>query len=440
MSKLAAKSRQVKPRKRRVPAPAKEEIGPSYTTERLLRRSDDSAVTQLDARSLTPDTILRLQRTIGNQAVQRLLAADRQDAGAGQQPRIVHKAGGSTLQRGLWSSIKKGVKKAGGWVKDTAKSVGSGVKKAVKSVTSGVKKAVKSVSGGVKKAVSWVKKAAKTVGGGLKKAVGWLKKAAGKVWTGLKWVGKQTWSKLKGVFHRAKRWIVKLPARLKRAVVHIWEGVKSLKPWSLEWWKSLGKASTWTDFLKWVGTLTVYGLEVLGIGEVYETIMDFIKFNTRELSSSEKAKARSIFGSRIDYALVRVDDKAILGPAFTKREYVSFHTINGWGGLDDHTLIHEMSHVWQYETAGAMYMPQAIHAQIEKGNGAYQYGGLDNLRKVKDKGQGMGAFNREAQAQIVADFYIERQNGMLPEEDLRVYTHFVKEVSSHSEEALLKNR
>jgi hypothetical protein len=418
MSKLAAKSRKVKPRKRHVPAPAKEEIGSSYNTGSLLRRSDHSTSTQLDSRSLTPDTILRLQRTIGNQAVQRLLAAERQDAGATQQPRIVHKAGSPTLQRGLWSSIKKGVKKAGGWVKDTAKSVGSGVKKAA----------------------GWVKDAAKSVGGGIKKAAGWLKKAAGKVWTGLKWVGKQTWSKLKGVFHRVKRWIVKLPARLKRAVVHIWEGVKSLKPWSLEWWKSLGKASTWTGFLKWLGTLTVYGLEILGIGEIYETIMDFIKFNTRELSSGEKAKARSIFGGTIDYALVRVDDKAIIGPAFTKREYVSFHTINGWGGLDDHTLIHEMSHVWQYETAGAMYMPQAIHAQIEKGDKAYEYGDLDNLKKVKAKGQGMGAFNREAQAQIVADFYVKRQNGALSEADLRVYTHFVKEVSSHSEEALLKNK
>jgi hypothetical protein len=167
-----------------------------------------------------------------------------------------------------------------------------------------------------------------------------------------------------------------------------------------------------------------------------------VKFNTRALSSSQVTIAQKIFGKSINYMLVRIDHHAVLGPAFTGRAFTSFHTINAWGGLEDSVLIHELTHVWQYERAGAIYMAQALHAQIERGLGAYDYGGPDGLKDARAKGKGLMSFNREEQAQIVQDFYLIK-HGQPPwvdggtVADLPLYAHFVKTVSTLSESELL---
>lgn len=294
------------------------------------------------------------------------------------------------IQGGFWSKVKK-----------AAKKVGKAISKGAKKVGQGIKKVGKAIGKGAKKAGSWLKKTGKKVWNA-------IKKAGNLIWTGAKWIGRQLWSKLKGIYARAVNWITQLPTRLKRLILGIWEGVKSLKPWSLEWWKSLGKASTWKDFLKWLGTNVVYLLEVVGVGEIYETLADFIKFNTRPLNSTEIAKARVVFGNSIDYSLVRVDEYALLGPSWTDRAYVSFHTINSWGPLNDHTLIHELTHVWQYQKMGAIYMPRAIHAQNTPEGYYYD---SNELRKRKQARQGLMSFNLEQQGQVLADYYILKTTG-----------------------------
>lgn len=68
--------------------------------------------------------------------------------------------------------------------------------------------------------------------------------------------------------------------------------------------------------------------------------------------------------SKINSSPVVQREKAIIGPLFSDRAYTSFHTINNWGtnwgtvasNVPD-TMIHELTHVWQYENAGAIYMP-----------------------------------------------------------------------------------
>ena len=181
-------------------------------------------------------------------------------------------------------------------------------------------------------------------------------------------------------------------------------------------------------------------LEIAGVGEIYETAADFIKFNTRTLSDEERKTANTIFGSSINYDLVRIDDYAVIGPSFSDREYTSFHTINGWGDMSDDTLIHELVHVWQYETSGAIYMPQAIHAQVW-GEG-YKYKSVAGLKAAKNAGKDIRSFNREQQAQIVQDFYLIKQ-GRAPHDtggtaaDLPLYAYFVKDVSTLTEAQLL---
>ena len=182
---------------------------------------------------------------------------------------------------------------------------------------------------------------------------------------------------------------------------------------------------------------------MLGLPELAETAADLIKFNTRPLNSSERGKAASVFGAAIDLDAVRIDLHGLIGPSFTKRAYTAFHTISDWGGIDDNTLIHELTHVWQYERTGAIYIAHALHAQITLGaTRAYDYKGVPGLQAAKTAGQGLTSFNREQQAAIVEDFYRIKTGGTPlfgsgTTADMPLYGHFVKEVSTLSEPQLM---
>ena len=284
--------------------------------------------------------------------------------------------------------------------------------------------------------------AGEAIWGGIKAVGKGIAIGAGAVWSAIKWLGTQFWDKLTGVLMRVTDWVRRLPTRIGRLISHLIGGIATLKPWTAAWWKSLVHISTWEDFVFWVGTVAVDVLEIAGIGEAAETLNEFVKFNTRALNSHELTVAYSVFGGSIDLSMVRLDERAVIGPAFTKRAFTSFHTINAWGKLKDHTLVHELTHVWQYEKSGAIYMAQAVHAQISRGQGAYDYGGPAGLQAARTKGQGLTGFNREEQAQIVEDFY-RIKNGIPPHvpggttADLPLYAHFVKTVSTLTESQLL---
>ena len=345
--------------------------------------------------------------------------------------------------------IVKGIKKVGSGAKKVAKKVASGVKKAVKTVGSSVKKAAKKLA---EKVVEPLRKATRTAGRLIRRLGSGIKKVARRTWSGVKRVSRQLWYKLQGIYHRAIRWITQLPPRLKRLALQLWEGVKSLKPWSLTWWKSLGEARTWKAFGKWLGELLIYSLETFGVGELYETAADFIKFNTRPLTARERGVISSVFGSAINLNLVRVDQRAVLGPSWTDRAYVSFNTINAWGPLENDLLLHEMTHVWQYQTDGAIYMPQAIHAQNSPDAGAgsgYDYGGAQALKDRRQQNRGFTSFNREQQGDIIRDYYRLRETlkgtseakALRWEPDAKCehlddYIHFVKQASSLSDRQL----
>jgi len=277
---------------------------------------------------------------------------------------------------------------------------------------------------------------------GLKVVGGGIATAAGAVWGAIKWLGTQIWDKLTGIMLRVVTWVTRLPARVSRVVMGLIQGLSTVRPWTLACWESLTHLSTWEDFLSWVGTRLIDVLELLGAGEILETVNEFVKFNTRTLSSREVTLAERVFGKSIDFSLVRVDERAVLGLAFTNRAFTSFHTINAWGGLEDSVLVHELTHVWQYEQAGAIYMAQALHAQIRRGLGAYDYGGPGGLRAARAKGMRLTGFNREEQAQVVQDFFLIKhgQQPWVPggtAADLPLYAHFVKTVSTRTESELL---
>lgn len=219
------------------------------------------------------------------------------------------------------------------------------------------------------------------------------------------------------------------PGRVKRLARHFQEGwgrlravpqsefVSQTAGGSVAWW--------WLEFVLMV-------LDCLAFGELYEALMDLLKFNTRPLTIREKQLARPIFGKAINYERVRIDTYAFAGPRQFKLCYVSFYLINSWGRMDDALLVHELVHVWQYQRLGIVYIPRALHAQRTKEG--YNYGGAEGLQAALSDGRTLHDFNLEQQADIVADYFRILEGGSphwgyADPTALPLYELFVQQVS-----------
>lgn len=274
------------------------------------------------------------------------------------------------------------------------------------------------------------------------------------VWNGLKkgaegaeWVYNQADDKLIGSFERTIEWVKKLPSQFMQ-----------LGNDYVDFLKAVGKGD-FEGAAKAYGRILVDYVDLSGIPEYAETLADWTKFNTRSLTSEEIETARSVFGDSINYSLVRVDEGSLLVlgrkfitgvvvPSVTGKDLTggddapltTSNTINSLGSMPDETLIHELTHVWQYQHGGSIYLPEAAGAQITEGrDGAYNYEGVAGLQEKIANGQGLFNFNPEQQAKIVEDYYRTKYKTG-PDDDiyLSLYSHFVKEVSTLSEDQLAK--
>ncbi len=152
-------------------------------------------------------------------------------------------------------------------------------------------------------------------------------------------------------------------------------------------------------------------LDALWVPDALILLHSIVKPNTRRLNNREKALARAVFGDRIDYARVRIDERAFIGCRRFRFAYVGFNMINSWGPLSDAHFIHEMVHIWQYQREGAVYIPRALWAQ--RTPEGYDYGGEAGLRSAVAQGYTLEDFNYEQQGDIVADYFCLK-NGLNP--------------------------
>lgn len=139
--------------------------------------------------------------------------------------------------------------------------------------------------------------------------------------------------------------------------------------------------------------------DLLGVFDGYEAISNALFSSIRPLTPAETNFLRPIFGASVPYHLIRVDERAWVGPSWSNFCYVSFFTINSWGSMSPATLVHEVVHVWQYSHLGAVYIPRALAAQWSEMG--YNYGGLAAL----DAGNGLEDFNYEQQADLIEDAF-----------------------------------
>ena len=68
-------------------------------------------------------------------------------------------------------------------------------------------------------------------------------------------------------------------------------------------------------------------------------------------------------------------------------------------------LIHELTHVWQFQHIGWKYLTQAIQLQIQMGKKAYNFGGEKGLKTMLKEQKHINDFNLEQQGDITRTYY-----------------------------------
>ncbi|MCL4870826.1 MAG: DUF4157 domain-containing protein [Anaerolineae bacterium] len=289
----------------------------------------------------------------------------------------------------------------------------------------GIKSAGQAIGGAISSAADWVGQKAKDVGNFLSGAAAW--------------VGER--------LHDAAQWVVNLirdlPARLSRLASTLWEGFSGVLTFIPEAIQALASGGLkgladwlWEKAKKggaWILTFVSRVFDVIGGPEAVEFIWHILT-KARPLTGDEISAGSELLGpSAVRWGDVRVAEGGLLELIFAlnnKRAYVMFHTINLPSGEGTDTVVHELTHVYQYEKAGSLYLGEAIHAQATRGSGAYNYGGPDGLVAAQAGGRPFSSFNREEQAQIAQDYYrYVLKGGMdLTDEQKAAYEHYIAEL------------
>ncbi len=87
-------------------------------------------------------------------------------------------------------------------------------------------------------------------------------------------------------------------------------------------------------------------------------------------------------------------------------------------------VMHELTHVYQYEQIGARYLGEAIYILIKTKRDCYDYGGREGLAEARAKNKRYADFNREQQAMIVQHYFTIMDRGG----DTAVYHPFIRQV------------
>lgn len=153
---------------------------------------------------------------------------------------------------------------------------------------------------------------------------------------------------------------------------------------------------------------------------------DLNRNNSRDLTEYEIKQAKRVFKSAIKYNKVTIAERSKVGAVGGYAR-----TIGNTIYFPDEVrsmrwLIHELTHVWQYQTTGWTYAPKAIWAQIDEG---YEYAdsGKTNAQTLIDAraaGKTLTSYNKEQQGDIVADYFSLVQAG----KDASAYQPFIDDI------------
>jgi hypothetical protein len=141
---------------------------------------------------------------------------------------------------------------------------------------------------------------------------------------------------------------------------------------------------------------TLGGAVIVALGRLVARIQ---RHRARPLTGDERALLERVFRGTVALDRVRiVPGKAGLFDV-NDRPFTLGDTIYLKGRTSPKLLVHECVHVWQYQHVGPRYAYEALMAQRRLGKGAYDW------QAELARGKAWAEFNREAQAEFVADKY-----------------------------------
>lgn len=229
------------------------------------------------------------------------------------------------------------------------------------------------------------------------------------------------------------------PVRLSRLLFTLWRGGRGLVFFLPEWGEARrnGRSQEWR---RWKLGRLADGLhqfvsqifDLLGGPEIAEFLMHLIT-KTTPLTGAEIAMIAGVLGPEaMRYGDVRVAEGGLFDWVFKVNGNLAFatwHTIN-FPRTGRHTrtnlpiVVHELTHVYQYEQVGSRYLGEAIYMLIKTKRDCYNYGGSAGLENVCAAGGRYCDFNREQQARITQDYYFLREKGS----DVSAYEPFMAQV------------
>jgi hypothetical protein len=163
----------------------------------------------------------------------------------------------------------------------------------------------------------------------------------------------------------------------------------------------------------WALQLLLYTVETVGLFEAAQVLWGLI-FRMRKLTDDEIAASRVVHPpGMIPYSLIRVDVDSLVS-RISGGAVTTFHVLHfPKKGESLDVVVHELTHVAQYGSVGAVYIPQALHVQSKygrtggKGTGsAYDYEREGSLISQRAAGKKFKDLNRESQAELVQDYYL----------------------------------
>lgn len=176
--------------------------------------------------------------------------------------------------------------------------------------------------------------------------------------------------------------------------------------------------------LFWLHRLLVALFDLGGGPEICEFCLRFIT-HTTPLTVGEKAALATVLGpDGLRFADTRVAQGGLLAKVFNYNGHLAFtawHTVclpetekieQSRRARDNVALlVHELTHVYQYEVVGTRYMSEAIAVLVRSQRDCYNYDGDSGLASAQGEGKQLHHFNREQQAQIAQDYFVLQQAG-----------------------------
>jgi hypothetical protein len=179
----------------------------------------------------------------------------------------------------------------------------------------------------------------------------------------------------------------------------------------------------------WLHALAWYLFDLLG-GPEFAQFFLRLATDTRRLTPDEIDAVAAVLGpNAIRYGDIRVAQRGVLDHVFrlnNDRAFATWHTINLPESRRSSLplLVHELTHTYQYERVGSIYIGQGLWAQHQFGRKAYDYGGPRGLAASRSAGKRYSEYNREQQGQIAQDFCTLMRAGR----DTGVYEPFIAEL------------